>query len=244
MSEDSINAYDRRARVAEYDADMEVMHPNRSRMLRVMLEVLALPMDQAVTIVDVGAGTGYLTAGVVSAYPKGHVIAVDGAAAMLETARARLGERSKRVSFRVGTFAEIARQVADRAPADAVLSAYSLHHLSAPDKLDTLQQCLEVLKPRGWFLNGDLVVAESAEVERCIQEIRVRGVVSRARQGDDRFADMETTRRFLDELEASEGDQPLTLREDLRLLHEAGYDSVSVFWKEYREVVCGGRKPA
>jgi len=180
---------------------------------------------------------------VVRAYPKSNVVAVDGAAAMLQVARARLGDQSTRVSFLVGTFAEVARQVSGIAPVDAVLSAYALHHLSASEKLDTLRQCLEVLKPRGWFLNGDLVVAESLEVEQRIQQIRLNGVVRRARQGDNRFVNVETTRRFLDELEASEGDQPLTLKEDLRLLHQAGYDTVSVFWKEYREVVYGGRKP-
>jgi hypothetical protein len=36
----SIKAYDIPERVASYDAEMELMHPNRSKMVAVALEVL------------------------------------------------------------------------------------------------------------------------------------------------------------------------------------------------------------
>jgi len=85
-------------------------------------------------------------------------------------------------------------------------------------------------------------IAERPEIEKRIQEIRVRGIVSRARGKDIRFADFQSTRSFLDELEVKEGDQPLTLLEDLRVLNEAGFYQPAVFWAEYREAVTGGMK--
>ena len=45
----------------------------------------------------------------------------------------------------------------------------------------------------------------------------------------------------MNDLEASEGDQPLTLEEDLRILRDCGV-AAEVFWKEYREAVIGGPK--
>jgi hypothetical protein len=39
MNEQSIAAYDVSQRVKTYDADMELMHPNRSKMVRIALEV-------------------------------------------------------------------------------------------------------------------------------------------------------------------------------------------------------------
>lgn len=47
---------------------------------------------------------------------------------------------------------------------------------------------------------------------------------------------------FLDRLEANEGDQPLTLLEDLEILRSSGLRSASALWLEYRELVSGGQK--
>jgi hypothetical protein len=85
-----------------------------------------------------------------------------------------------------------------------------------------------------------LVVAEHADVERRVQEVRVAGIVRRAGGQDGRFLDATATRAFLDDLEASEGDRPITLQRDLLILRGAGLDRVEVYWKEYREVVYGG----
>lgn len=53
---------------------------------------------------------------------------------------------------------------------------------------------------------------------------------------------IEATRSYLDEMQSGEGDQPLTLAEDLEILAASGLGHTSVFWLEYREAVTGGRK--
>jgi hypothetical protein len=75
---------------------------------------------------------------------------------------------------------------------------------------------VELLVPGGWFVNADLIVADSPELERRLQEIRVAGIVERAHGSDNRFADSASTRQFLADLEKKEADQPLTFAEDLR----------------------------
>ena len=67
-------------------------------------------------------------------------------------------------------------------------------------------------------------------------------IVERAGGSDNRFVDSASTRRFLDDLEANEGNQPLTLAEDLDVLRSSGLKNVSTFWLEYRELVSGGQK--
>lgn len=93
-------------------------------------------------------------------------------------------------------------------------------------------------------MNADLIVGEDSTVEKRIQEIRVAGIVKRASGRHDRFLDVASTRRTLDELEAGEADQPLSLLEDLSVLREAGLHKPAVFWVEYREAVTGGVKEA
>ena len=217
MSRRSINAYNLPKRVAAYDADMELMHPNRSKMVQIALEVLPFESDQRLKALDLGVGTGYFTERFLETFPQSRVYALDGAKTMVDLAKARLGGRGKNVSFRVGDFRGLGELLAGVESIDLVYSSYALHHLSRDEKA-------------------------SVAVETRIQEIRVNGIVERARGVDPRFRDHEATRRFLDELEANEGDQPLTLEDDLRVLRDAGLHDVTVFWLEYREAVIGGWK--
>ncbi|HQJ98761.1 MAG TPA: class I SAM-dependent methyltransferase [Thermoleophilia bacterium] len=240
MGQRSIGAYDLRERVARYDADMEVMHPNRRKMVQVALGVLPFPRTSPLLALDLGVGTGYFSAQFLQQFPSSRVVAVDGAETMVEFARVRLRSLAARVVYRVGDFRNLASLVSDVHAVDVVFSSYALHHLGRVEKEAVVRQAVGLLRPGGWFLNADVIIADSAEIERRIQEIRVAGIVERAAGADERFRDAASTRRFLDELEAREGDQPLTLRDDLAILRRAGLCSPSVFWLEYREMVYGG----
>jgi predicted SAM-dependent methyltransferase len=131
---------------------------------------------------------------------------------------------------------------ADLSDVDVVFSSYALHHLNRAEKASTMGDAFELLKDDGWFVNADLIVAESPEGEERIQMLRARGIVDRAGGSDERFRDVETTRRFLSEMEAAEGDQPVTLAEDLEALESAWFRDVATWWQEYREAVTAGRR--
>jgi tRNA (cmo5U34)-methyltransferase len=242
MSERSIAAYDVSQRAKTYDADMELMHPNRSKMVQVALEVLAFPKTAALRAIDLGIGTGYFTERFLNQFPNSRVLGIDGAQAMIDLAKARLRSLASRVQFVIGDF----RTLQELAPAtgtiDVVFSAYALHHLSRSDKETVLRQVVKLLVPGGWFVNADLIVADSPELQSRLQELRVAGIVERAGGSDSRFLYLTSTRRFLADLEKNEADQPLTLAEELELLRKSGLKNVSAFWLEYRELVSGGQK--
>ena len=242
MSERSIAAYDVLQRVKTYDADMELMHPNRSKMVEIALEVLPFPKTATLRAIDLGIGTGYFTECFLNKFPNSRVLGIDGAPAMIELAKARLQSSESRVEFVIGDFRKLHELAPDAGTADIVFSAYALHHLSRFDKERVLTQVVELLAQGGWFVNADLVVADSPELERRLQQIRIAGIVQRADGADSRFADLALTRQFLVDLELKEADQPLTLAEDLALLRSSGLKNVSAFWLEYREFVSGGQK--
>lgn len=237
----SIDAYDLPARVASYDADMDVMHPNRRKMVEIMLEVLPSANDAPATVLDLGVGTGFVAQQLLKRFPRVRVVAVDGAPAMIDLARTRLADLASRVDFHTGDFRKL-REIAAARELDAVVSAFSLHHLSREDKFDVVSQAVELLRPGGWFVNADIVVADSATIEARIQEIRAAGIVARAAGRDDRFKDIASTQRYIAELQRTEGDQPLKLQGDLQVMREAGLWDAAAVWLEYREAVCAGRK--
>ena len=88
MSEQSIAAYDVSQRVKTYDADMELMHPNRSKMVQIALEVLPFPKTAALRVIDLGIGTGYFTECFLNKFPNSRVLGIDGAPAMIDLAKA------------------------------------------------------------------------------------------------------------------------------------------------------------
>jgi ubiquinone/menaquinone biosynthesis C-methylase UbiE len=91
VNKDSITAYDLPARVASYDADMEIMHPNRSKMVDIAIEVLPFDSDASITALEIGTGTGFFTKRFLETFPNSRVISIDGAQSMVELARVRIG---------------------------------------------------------------------------------------------------------------------------------------------------------
>ena len=242
MSEQSIAAYDVSQRVKTYDADMELMHPNRSKMIQIAIEVLPFPKTAALRAIDLGVGTGYFAERFLNHFPNSRVLGIDGAQAMIELAKARLRSLESQVEFVIGDFRKLQELALGAGTANVIFSAYALHHLSRSDKETVLRQVVALLVPGGWFVNADLILADSPELENRLQQIRIAGIVERAGGADSRFADSALTRQFLADLELKEADQPLTLAEDLALLRSSGLKNVSAFWLEYRELVSGGKK--
>ena len=242
MTEQSIAAYDVSQRVKTYDADMDLMHPNRSKMVQVALEVLPFPKTATLQAIDLGIGTGYFTQRFLTHFPNSRVLGIDGAHAMIELAKARLASLTSRVEFAIGDFRNLQKMEPGIGTANVVFSAYALHHLSRLDKEAVVRQVTDLLAPGGWFINADLIIADSPELESRLQELRVEGIVKRSAGSDNRFLDLASTRRFLADLEKNERDQPLKLAGDLDVLRNSGLKNVSAFWLEYRELVSGGQK--
>lgn len=239
-TEKSIAAYENEARVASYDADMEIMHPNRHRMADIIVEVLSASAREPRLVVDLGTGTGFLLERLLGRFPDLRAIAVDGAQSMIDLAKARLQARAKRVDFRVCDFRQVADACADVRSADAVVSTFALHHLNAEEKRTLARRALSMLAPGGWFLCGDLVLSRDQYLETLIQRMRVRGIVDRAAGRDARFHSEVETRAFLDRVEQEDHDQPQDLASDLAGIEAAGFQHVAVLWQETREVVFGG----
>lgn len=238
----SSDAYDLPSRVRMYDSDMDIMHPLRQKMIDIALTVLPFSESESLTALDLGIGTGVFSEAFLRKYPNSNVVAIDGASAMIELARSRLGDLAQRVRWVVTEFQSIPSSVLEPNTYDVVISSYALHHLNADEKRSLLTSVVDAVKDGGWLLNADLVVAAAPDIEQRIQEIRVSAVTSCAPEDDQRFRDVTTTRQFLDDLEAAEHDQPQPLDTDLRIIRESGMSGAEVFWKEYREVVIGGTK--
>ncbi len=242
MKTDSIKEYSLEDRINNYDADMDKMHPNRSKMISIALDFLPYKSKSTLKAIDLGTGTGIFSESFIKKFYNSKILAIDGSVKMIDLARARLGNLLKSVDFEIIDFKKFKLEKSCLNYFDVAISSYALHHLTKKEKSVLLRKIWKVLKPGGWFINADLIIAQSDVIENRIQDIRTYGIVKRSNGTDYRFKSIESTRNFLNELELNEGDNPLTISEDLKIIEEVGFNEIGTLWQEYREVVYCGKK--
>src|SRR5581483_1505196 len=123
------------------------------RMLGVIVELLAGSVPPGGLVVDLGAGTGALSAAVLDALPEVRVQLVDVDPTMLEAAVARLEPHAGRFEARRARFD-------DELPrCHAVIATLALHHVADRDEKRRLYASIHrALEPGGLLAVGDLLV--------------------------------------------------------------------------------------
>jgi trans-aconitate 2-methyltransferase len=95
------------------------------------------------TVLDLGCGTGRVTEKLLERLPRGHVVAVDGAPAMVQRAREQLGHRATVV------LSDLLELKLDE-PVDAAISTATFHWIADHDAL--FARVAGALKPGGQFV--------------------------------------------------------------------------------------------
>lgn len=238
----SISAYESKKRVLAYDADMDMMHPNRHKMVAIGLEFLPFTPNQKLKALDLGIGTGFFAQKFLEKLPHAHVIGLDGAASMIELAQSRLENVLSSLEFVVADFKNLNQVLTQETSFDVIFTAFALHHLTIEEKEKMLKIARSLLKPGGWFINADCLIGETPEIETIFQKLRIEGILTRVKGTEKRFHDFKTLRTWLDAMEENEQDNPIKISDELKIMHNAGFKNIDILWKEYREMVLCGQK--
>ena len=141
-----------------YDRPRRKLVPCFDDFYRTALELIPFQPEDKFEVLDLGAGTGILSAMIAEAFPKARLTLFDVTPEMLMIARARLKPLGKRVRFVTADFAtdKEARSY------DAVVSALALHHLPDSGKRHLFGDVFKYLTGGGVFINADQVAGDSA----------------------------------------------------------------------------------
>jgi len=143
--------------LSEYDARIRTFIPDYEEMLGVA--AAALP-PRARTVVDLGIGTGALSARCVERAPRAGVVGIDVDPEILALASRRLRDRGTFVS---GTFLRTPLPVCD-----AVVASFALHHVRTRGaKAALYRRIRKVLRPGGRFISVDAQPARDAAARRA-----------------------------------------------------------------------------
>jgi tRNA (cmo5U34)-methyltransferase len=197
-------------------------------MLTTGVELLAALAPADAHVVDLGAGTGALSAAVLGGLPGARVTLLDVDTAMLEEARRRLRPFADRVDFREASFL-------DPLPAaDAVVASLALHHVhDLGAKTDLYRSIHDALAPGGVFLNLDAAVTEGERLNALTFDRWA------ARMAEHGMTDAEARGHFA--AWAGE-DRYFPLDEELAALRRAGFGEVECFWRRGSSAICCGVK--
>jgi tRNA (cmo5U34)-methyltransferase len=114
---------------------MDLMHPNRRKMVEIALELLPFKSGDSFTALDLGVGTGFFSNAVLQRFPNCRIIAIDGASSMVDMAKVRLRSQVNRVDFRIGDFRHLRQLLGNGDLCELAYSSYALHHLTSEEKL-------------------------------------------------------------------------------------------------------------
>jgi tRNA (cmo5U34)-methyltransferase len=256
---DTLCGWGDEAKVAYFLANADIIVPRRAEQITLLVELLPFPRDASVSVLDLGAGFGAVTARILEHYPAARVTCIDGSQAMVNQAAQSLGKYGNRVTILKADLAERswsrAFQPSVRTGADArgdedhvfqaVVSAIAIHHLSDERKRELYREIFQLLAPNGIFLNNDVVATPPALKARFEilnlaaiqeQEREQRGII---RSPEQIGAEMRERLRLAGGRHHS---RIAALRDQLEWLAGAGYKSVDCYWRYLDLAIFGGVK--
>ena len=225
--------------VDEWVRRQQAEDPIRAERFQLMCDLFPFAADAPVTILDVGAGYGAVSAFILSGYPRATCIAQDGSVPMLNRALTLVASHGERFKTHYSDLFQTGWLPKQFGPFDAVVSSACLHNLRDFKRISEIYRDIrELVRAGGVFLNLDLFNAPTAELHQRYDVVAAR---RRHRDGaSDARVETMVRNAAPTPATATSGPFPASLDQHLTALKAAGFKDVDCFWKELRRALVGG----
>jgi tRNA (cmo5U34)-methyltransferase len=215
--------------VESTDGSHSKLVPGSEDFYRTVLDLLPFEASSKSEILDLAAGTGFLSAMIAEAFPKARLTLFDPAPELLLVARQRMKPFGSRIRF-------ASAQLPSATPSksyDAVVSSLAIYHLPDGGKRHLFGDIFKYLSPGGVFINADQVAGETAAIDERSRELWIR-----------RVRELKIAERDLvSALSRMKQDLPSTVGQHLTWMREAGFVEVSCVYRNLIFAVISGTKP-
>lgn len=205
------------------------LQPNYNALIENIVHYIPYKNDQPLNILDLGCGTGNVTAEILKAYPNSKVCLVDFSEDFLNHAKERFA------NYDVSTVHSDFKNpdIYEKGKFDLVVSSIAIHHIDDEDKLSVYKLIHQSLKENGWILIGELIKSESPEMEMKFAEDYIRKIKETGESNETMVDDL---------FDLSHVDIPCSLFKQFKILEEAGFKGIDCLWKTWRHGVFCGKK--
>lgn len=213
--------------------------------LRHITHLLPFDPDDAIRVLDIGAGYGALSRLILDAFPHSRIVLHDYSEPMLRQARVYLSGASDAVTFVRGDLLSDDWKQDLTGEFDAVVSTIAIHNVRHADRIKSIyRDVYSMLAPGGCFFNADYVQPAGARVAQVRQHQQLMEHRYLIRQSTGVWQPVAEVERRLNEAAstptASSAREPSSLEDHLAWLREAGFDPVECFWHDGRRALMGG----
>jgi tRNA (cmo5U34)-methyltransferase len=230
-------AWEDRGFIQTWDEQSDRERGIREMQMKTAVFMIPHPKEQAIRILDVGAGYGALAAAILEDRPNASAVCMDSSEEMLKLGRERNGKFAGRVEFLHGALDAPDWYKVLSGSFDAVVSARALHHLTHEQRRKLFRDAYNLLGPGGCFINADSFKAPSEEMRARYRKTRQRWIDGST---ETPGAAKAPSRERLPHGTHYNG----LLEEELFGLRAAGFRDVDCFWKFTNYGVYGGYKSA
>lgn len=210
----------------KYDEQRKKFIPCFDDFYRVSVSVAFVDMENP-KILDIGAGTGLLSAFLMERYPEASFTLIDISEKMLDIAKDRFRGNSN-VKYVVADYSKYS--FAEKY--DMIVSALSIHHLEDEEKKEIYKKSYSLLRQNGIIINADQVRGETPFIENLNKNIWRHYIENSGLPEEEILAGYERINL----------DKESTLDQQMSWLKEAGFCDVSCIYKFYHFAVMFGRK--
>ncbi len=208
-----------------FDALRRQLIPSFDLLYDSAVSAVAMTVPKDARIMDLGAGTGLLSAALRRRLPEADLLLVDRSELMLGQARARFADDD---GVRVSV-SDLVDPLPE-GPFDAVVSGLAIHHLTHEMKQDLFGRIRQVLRPGGMFLNVEQVLAPAPALEAMYDRQHEQHVRDAGTPEDEWAAGRERMKH----------DIPIDVQTQLEWLKAAGFDMVDCLAKDWRFATYAG----
>lgn len=213
-------------RAFDYDGLIPRLIPRYREQHDLILQLIPFETNAHIKVLDLGAGTGILSALILQAFPQANVLAFDIAEKMLKVCQTNLSAYQERLTLQQGNFAE------DNFGNgyDLVVSGLAIHHLDSAGKQTLFKKLFQSMNSGGILLIRDIVTAATPRLTEQYEQLWRQYIKA---SGED---DAAWFQNYLEE------DIPSSVEEQTRWLSEAGFADTACHWRHLNFAIFGGVK--
>ena len=223
----------------------DIVVPERRTQFAIVADLLPFETDDQFSFVDIGCGEGFLSETILDQYPNAVCHATDVADEMIGKAQGLLvpyGDRVTISKHNIHDPSYLGNIVSG--PVGVVTSSLAIHHCDDGEKAALYKAAFEKLTSPGAMIVIDAVKPASdhgVSVNKKYWQEYIRQQSQQLTGSEEDYEKVKNVPIMFYETPAEE-DQPATLVDNLRMLKEAGFQSVDCFWKKCGFTIFGGYK--
>jgi tRNA (cmo5U34)-methyltransferase len=210
----------------DYDANISSIIPYYSAIHQEIINLVkSLPTSPKVWM-DTGCGTGSLVNKAIKELPDTKFLLVDPSERMLDQARRKLSLHSagRLELFRASATQEFSQELEEKP--DVITAIQCHHYLNREDRARATSVCYDLLREGGIYI--------TFENTRPLTEEGI--IIGKRYWGNFQLSRGRTEEEISKHLERFDTEYfPITVEEHLKLLREAGFKAVELFWYSYMQ---------